>query len=89
MQKMRMYPSIHAANLICCTCDLILKCLRLFFLRKKPLLFMNFLLKLIFVKLSKYLIIAFFVVLAAFCGLIYLYARYQYFRGYAHSAERR
>ncbi|XP_026542188.1 leukotriene C4 synthase isoform X1 [Notechis scutatus] len=28
-------------------------------------------------------------VLAAFCGLIYLYARYQYFRGYAHSAERR
>uniref|UniRef100_A0A8C5SFG4 Leukotriene C4 synthase n=1 Tax=Laticauda laticaudata TaxID=8630 RepID=A0A8C5SFG4_LATLA len=24
-------------------------------------------------------------VLAAFCGLIYLYARYQYFRGYAHS----
>uniref|UniRef100_A0A670ZE18 Leukotriene C4 synthase n=1 Tax=Pseudonaja textilis TaxID=8673 RepID=A0A670ZE18_PSETE len=28
-------------------------------------------------------------VLAAFCGVIYLYARYQYFRGYAHSAERR
>ncbi|XP_060621390.2 leukotriene C4 synthase [Anolis sagrei] len=27
--------------------------------------------------------------LAAFCGLIYLYARYQYFVGYAHSAQER
>ncbi|XP_070595203.1 leukotriene C4 synthase isoform X2 [Erythrolamprus reginae] len=28
-------------------------------------------------------------VLVAFCGVIYLCARYQYFKGYAHSAERR
>ncbi|XP_053143746.1 leukotriene C4 synthase isoform X1 [Hemicordylus capensis] len=28
-------------------------------------------------------------VLAAFCGLMYLYARYQYFSGYAHSAQGR
>ncbi|KAH0629820.1 hypothetical protein JD844_012226 [Phrynosoma platyrhinos] len=31
----------------------------------------------------------FFLVLAAFCGLIYLFARYQYFIRYAHSAQGR